>query len=294
MLDAMRLLFATDGSRGAEIALDFVSALPLACADHVTVLTVPTYSFMGTPVLDRGHADLLVDRGDASARGIAARALERFSARGVHGTIDVRAGPVTEAIEIAALECAADVIAIGSRGLGAFTGSILGSVARALARHASVPVLVVRECRSAPRRILVAVDGSDDARAAIALLARMPLPGEAEITLVHVLEHGTDEVRAEIVLAQAARALAPHVVDQAVIERGHIAEQLLVRAALTQTDLIVLGSRGQTQASGLLQGSVADHVLSQAHCAVLVAKAALKPRVVAEPWLAMPRTAVAL
>lgn len=294
MLDAMRLLFATDGSRGADVALDFVSALPLACADHVTVLTVPTYSFMGTPLLERGQADLLADRGDASARGIAARSLERFSARGVPGTIDVRAGPITEAIEIAALEYAADVIVIGSRGLGAFAGSILGSVAQVLARHASVPVLVVRECRTGPRRILVAVDGSDDARAAIALLARMPLPGDAEITLVHVLEHSADEARAEMVLVQAARTLAPHVVDQAIVERGHVAEQLLARAALMNTDLIVLGSRGQTRAVGFLQGSVADQVLSQAHCAVLVAKAALKPRVVAEPWLSMPRTAVAL
>jgi len=294
MLDAMRLLFATDGSRGADIALDFVSALPLACADHVTVLTVPTYSFMGTPLLERGQADLLADRGDASPRGIAGRALERFSAHAVPGTIDVRSGPVTEAIEIAALEYAADLIVIGSRGLGAFAGSILGSVARALARHASVPVLVVRECRTAPRRILVAVDGSDDARAAIALLARMPLPGESEITLVNVIEHGSDEARAAVVLAQAARTLAPHLVDQAIVERGHVAEQLLARAALTKTDLIVLGSHGQTKGAGFLQGSVADRVLSQAHCAVLIAKAALKLRVVAEPWLAMPRTAVAL
>jgi nucleotide-binding universal stress UspA family protein len=294
MLDPMRLLFATDGSRGAEIALDFITALPLACADHVTVLTVPTYSFMGTPVLERGQADLLVDRGEASAHAVAVRALERLSVRGVPAAIDVRAGPVKEAIEAAALEYAADVIVIGSRGLGTFAGSILGSVARALARHAAVPVLVVRECRTAPRRILVAVDGSDDARAAIALLAHMPLPSDAGITLVHVVEHGADEARAEVMLAQAARTLAPHVIDEAVIERGHVDGQLLARAALAKTDLIVLGSRGQTQAAGFLHGSVADHVLSQAHCAVLVAKAALKPRVVAEPWLAMPRTAVAL
>jgi nucleotide-binding universal stress UspA family protein len=296
MLDAMRFLFATDGSRGADIALDLLRALPLAGADHVTVLTVPTYSFVGTTVLDRGQAaDLLVDRGDRSAYTIAARAVERLSAHGVSAAADVRAGPVTEAIEVAALENAADLIVIGSRGLGAFAGSILGSVARALARHAPVPILMVRECRSAPRRIVVAVDGSDDARAAIALLAHLPLPTDAAITLVHVLEEdGINERRAEMVLAQAARTLAMHAIDHAVIERGHVAEQILVRAAGAKTDLIVLGSRGQTKAAGLLQGSVADQVLSQAHCAVLIAKAALKPSVVAEPWLAMARGAVAL
>lgn len=294
MLDVMRFLFATDGSRGADIALDLLGALPLACADHVTVLTVPTYSFVGTPMLERGQGDLLADRGDRSAYAIATRALERFTARGVSAAIDVRAGPVIEAIEAAALEYAADLIVIGSRGLGAFAGSILGSVARALARHASVPVLMVRECRTAPRRIVVAVDGSDDARAAIALLADMPLPSDTAITLVHVLEEGANEKLAEMVLAQAARTLAAHVIDHAVIERGHVAEEILVRAAVAKTDLIVLGSRGQTKAAGLLQGSIADQVLSQAHCAVLIAKAALKPSVVAEPRLAMPRGAVAL
>jgi len=294
MLWAMRLLFATDGSRGGEIALDFLSALPLAGADHVTVLTVPTYSFMGTPVLERSQADLLVEHGDASAHSIAAGALERFAVRGVPAAVDVRAGPVTKAIEAAALEDAADVIVIGSRGLGAIAGSILGSVARDLARHAAVPVLVVRECRTAPRRVLVAVDGSDDARAAIALLAHMPLPSDAAITLVHVLEDGADEARAAMLLAHAARTLASHPIDEIAIDRGHVAQQLLVHAALAKTDLIVLGSRGQTRAAGFLQGSVADQVLSQAHCAVLVAKTALKPCVVAEPRLAMPHVAVAL
>jgi nucleotide-binding universal stress UspA family protein len=294
MLDAMRFVFATDGSRGADIALDLLSALPLACADHVTVLTVPTYSFVGTTVLERGQTDLLVDRGIRSAYAIAARARERFTARGVSAAALVRAGPVIDAIEVTALECAADLIVVGSRGLGAFAGSILGSVARALARHASVPILMVRECRIAPRRIVVAVDGSDDARAAIALLAHMPLPSNAAITLVHVLENGFNERRAEMVLAQAAWTLAAHAIDHAVIERGHVAEQILVRAAAAKTDIIVLGSRVQTKAAGLLQGSVADQVLSQAHCAVLIAKAALKPSVVAEPRLAMPRAVVAL
>ena len=37
----MRILFATDGSRGAAVAEDFLLALPLSCADEITVVTVP-------------------------------------------------------------------------------------------------------------------------------------------------------------------------------------------------------------------------------------------------------------
>lgn len=293
MLYAMRFLFATDGSRGADVALDLLSALPLAAADHVTILTVPQYSFIGTEVVGPRHTDLTRDRGEASARAIAERARQRFGARGVPAAVELRTGPVIDAIQAAALERAVELVIIGSRGLGAIAGTLLGSVARGLARHAAVPVLVVRERRDAPRRILVAVDGSDDARAAVALLARVPLPADAAITLVHVVEPGGDERDPQCVLAQASFVLRPHPIDHAVIERGHAAEQILARAAATAADLVVLGSRGQTHAAGFLQGSVADQVISQAHCAVLVAKAVVKPRAVTEQFV-MPRIAVAL
>ncbi|MEX2046403.1 MAG: universal stress protein [Chloroflexota bacterium] len=286
----MRFLFATDGSRGAGIALDLLCALPLAGADHVTILTVPNHSFMHTDLVGPRHAR---DRGEATARLVAEAARRRLGARGVPAAVELRTGTVIDAIQASAFVRAVDLAVIGSRGLGAIAGTLLGSVARGLARQAAVPVLVVRERRDAPRRILVAVDGSDDARAAVALLARVPLPSDAAITLVHVVEPGGDERDAQCVLAQAASMLRAHPLDNAVVERGHAAEQILTRAAATATDLVVLGSRGQTRAAGLLQGSVADEVISQAHCAVLVAKAPVKPRVVTERF-AVPRIAVAL
>jgi len=48
-----------------------------------------------------------------------------------------------------------------------------------------------------------------------------------------------------------------------------------------------------TAGSGVLQGSLADQVLSQAHCAVLVAKPPMKPRLVTE-GPALARVAMAL
>ncbi len=37
----MKILYATDGSEGARIALDFLLALPLRASDEVRVLAVP-------------------------------------------------------------------------------------------------------------------------------------------------------------------------------------------------------------------------------------------------------------
>ena len=186
MLGSMRLLFATDGSRGADIALDFLGALPLSNADHVLVLTVPTYSFVGENGVRAQPAGPSVGHGEGAARATAERARSRLAGRGSPIAVEIEEGPVARAIEAAAMRNASELVVVGSRGLGVLGGRILGSVARQLAREVTLPLLVVREQREAPRRILLAVDGSEQSGAAVALLARLPLPSAARVTLVRV------------------------------------------------------------------------------------------------------------
>ena len=279
----MRFLFATDGSRGAEIALDFLGALPLSHADHVVGLTVPTYSFVGTGGVGAQSTDALVEHGESAARTVAERARARLATHGAGVTVDIAQGPVAEAIEAAAVRHAAELVVIGSRGLGAFAGTILGSIARQLARHAPLPLLVVRERREAPRRIILAVDGSAESGSAVALLARMPLPAPAQVTLVRVVGSAADAAAIARVIDRAARSLETLAVDREVTTRGHAAEEILGRARDAGADLIVLGSHGQAS-GGVFRGSLADQVLSQAHCAVLLAKPPLRPRPVAERY----------
>jgi nucleotide-binding universal stress UspA family protein len=290
MLAVMRFLFGTDGSPGARTALDFLCALPLSNADHVSVVTVPVYSFIGTGVVSEGP-DLLRDRGLEAARAIGERAREQLASHGVPVSVDVRNGPVVEALELVAMERAVDVVVVGSRGLGAFTGTILGSVARALARHASMSVLVVRERRSAPGRVVLAIDGSQEAWMAIKLVSRLPLPAPAKITLLQ-LPTAADACHWPV-LEEARTLLSAHAIEPRSVEGGHLAGKILASARDAGADLVVLGSRGMTTGSGVLQGSLADQVLSQAHCAVLVAKPAIAPRLVTEAH-AIARMAVAL
>ncbi|MEK6206648.1 MAG: universal stress protein [Chloroflexota bacterium] len=212
----MRILFATDGSPGAENALRFLLSLPLSVADHVTVLTVPRFTFAG---LADGEAAVALPAG-AESRKDAGRVAE--TARGRLSTLNVPAatlvadGPVAEAIERAAIERAEELVVIGSRGLGAIAGVLLGSTGRALARHAPISLLVVRERRETPRRILAAVDGSPESDVAMDLICRLPLPADVEITLLHVLgesqpigaDHDglADELRAVLEVKDSASA----------------------------------------------------------------------------------------
>ncbi|HEY3218937.1 MAG TPA: universal stress protein [Candidatus Limnocylindria bacterium] len=256
----MRLLFATDGSRGAGVAEDFLLALPLAACDEVTVLTAPTVS-------------------ERESQALLARCRWRFAARNVPTKTVVRTGDVAVAAEGVALERGAELIVLGSRGLGQLSGTLMGSVARGVARG-SLPVLVVRSRREAPRRVLLAIDGSADARAAVDLLARFPLPMAARIELLEVRSGAADSLRVERLLAEARARLAGRLDRLATIDRCHLGEAVLQRALTPSADLIVLGAEGQTAGAGLMRVSIADHVLSHAHCAVLIGKAPTKPRLV--------------
>jgi nucleotide-binding universal stress UspA family protein len=257
----MRLLFATDGSRGASIAEDFLLSLPLSVADEVTVLTSPTIS-------------------ERESFALLARCRWRFAARDVPTTTTMRSGNPAEAAESVALERGSELIVLGSRGLGQWSGALMGSVARALARNGVTPVLVVRARREAPRRVLLAIDGSPDARAAVDLLAHLPLPMAARVDLLHVHADDAAERQDELVMEHARIVLGERIAGTDMVDRGHIGEEVLRHALAGGADLIVLGARGQTLGTGLLHTSIADHVLSHAHCAVLVAKVATKPRTV--------------
>ena len=288
----MEILFATDGSEGSAHALDVLCDLPLGKTDRVIVLTVPVHQSFGL-TFDGSSGVLiaeLIEAEEQHAEEVARGAARRLTAIGVPAdalTADEGTPPMT--IMSYLRRHPVDLVVIGSRGLGNVMSTVLGSTARALARHSPVPVLVVRGRREAPRRILAAVDGSADSDAAVALLARLPLPKDAEITCMHVtpdpilhrtLINGINEAieraqaaAANVVLERAAKALEAHGRIAAIVaERGHVAEQVLARAEAIGADLIVLGSRGQTLGRGFLQGSVADRILSEAHCAVLVAK----------------------
>jgi nucleotide-binding universal stress UspA family protein len=269
----MRILLATDGSQGAERALRFLLSLPLSVSDHVTVLTVPRYRFIAAEDGDAAEA-IPAERDLRETAGVVAQnASALFASRGIPTGTLVADGPVAEAIERAAIERSEELVVIGSRGLGAMAGVVIGSTGRALARRAPVSLLVVREQREAPRRILAAVDGSAESDVAIDLICRLPLPADIEITLLHVLSESepvqadndgfADELRAirerheslsaDEALFRATRGLRGRRVARSVVERGDPIERIVVRALAGSADLVVLGSHDQREAHGTVR-----------------------------------------
>jgi nucleotide-binding universal stress UspA family protein len=285
----MRMLIGADGSPGAATAISFLLSLPLSARDHVTVLTVPLYRFVRS---EDGEAAIGLPSDEVlrrAALSVAAAARARFAARGIGTATVVREGPVAEALELASLELGVDLVVVGSRGLGTIGGILLGSTGRALARRPRVSILVVRDSWAPPRRVLAAIDGTVASEAAIDLLARLPLPDSAEVTLLWVLpaaakndRDGADD--ADTAMARATKALrSRHRIARSIVERGDAAERIVLRSVAGAADLVVIGSREPFRTAGILRTSVASDVLARAQCAVLVAKPPLvAPAVYAE------------
>ena len=136
-------------------------------------------------------------------------------------------------------------------------------------------------------RILVATDGSPEARRAEGLASEMAAACGARLMVVCVVDtrltHGPDEIvytglrpRAELrqeanqYLADAASRIPAGVpVEQSPREGEPVAEILTV-ARGWEADLIVMGTRGRGRLCELLLGSTTQEVLHGAHCPVLV------------------------
>ena len=184
----------------------------------------------------------------------------------------------------------AELVVVGSRGLGGFTGLLLGSVGAQVAAHAHCPVLVVRPDEQpipVDGPVLVGVDGSESSRLAVGLgadeagLRDVPLvlvhvgPPDGDRTVPEEIEESQAAYQAEAVrlLADASavvRAEHPDLVVREHPVRAAGTAQGLIEASGTAS-LLVVGTRGRAGFAGLLLGSVSQAAIQHAHCPVLVA-----------------------
>jgi nucleotide-binding universal stress UspA family protein len=140
-----RIVVGVDGSGPSKHALrwaDFLSRSMSATIEAVTVWqATPGYGFVQPPPDWNPSADAEQILHDTVN--------EVFGEHRPEGTqLTVREGGV--AGELLALSRGAQMLVVGSRGHGGFTGLLLGSVSAACAEHAVCPVLVVHGATPPP------------------------------------------------------------------------------------------------------------------------------------------------
>ncbi|MFI7542443.1 universal stress protein [Actinoplanes sp. NPDC049599] len=183
----------------------------------------------------------------------------------------------------------AHLMVLGDRGVGGFAGLFLGSVAMQLATHGECPTLVVRGEQPSAGPVVVGVDGSavsahactfaaeEASLRGVGLVAlhvwRAPVIGTPGGTMPLVYDVDLLEEEERRVLAESTAGLAeryPDVPIRQEIIRGAPGHELAQRSRSAQ--LMVVGSRGHGGFTGLLLGSVSQHLIGHAGCPVVVAR----------------------
>jgi nucleotide-binding universal stress UspA family protein len=181
----------------------------------------------------------------------------------------------------------ATLIVVGDRGLGGFTGLLVGSVAVQLAAHATCPVLVARGRQNPDGGVLLGVDGSPASEPAVGFAFEEAALRGATLTALHAWTQPVRAERGEVlplvydvadvedeeqrILAEALagwRDKYPDVVVQRMLIHGQTRPSII--EATGRAQLVVVGSRGRGGFAGLLLGSVSQAVLHHAACPVAV------------------------
>lgn len=250
------------------------------------VSAVDTYSTWNAP----GLSEALQRRAEDAVR----YAAEQLKASGLAYTCNVLAGDPKSAVVDRAAQSGADLVMVGSHDASDTVRFLLGSVARAVVRHAPCSVEIVRpRPGSGAMKLLLATDGSECSEQAARSVGSRPWPKGTEVRVLSVVElsaswftgstpayldpEAVETLRSKTMQhARDAVATAEKIIaDAGLTVRGDVAipsaaakQVIITEAAEWGANLIVLGSHGLRRGSRFLLGSVSEPVALHAGCSV--------------------------
>jgi nucleotide-binding universal stress UspA family protein len=262
---------------------------------HAEALAMGTDGWLLLMEAAEGHAFYDEDARLAHRTAVAAAeqyltGLERSErGRGVAAARLVLEGPPVPAILEAAADSDADLIVMATHARTGLDRLVVGSVAEEVLRRSSVPLLLVPPGATAPPpsegtlRVLVPLDGSHLAEAALEAAAALAPPSRLELLLLHVAAPDrlgarrppTRETVAERM--RAAERLRPlraagAAVTTAVRSGGDPAGTIAAVARERSCHVIAMATHGRSGLARLLLGSVAASTLARASVPVLLVR----------------------
>ena len=198
--------------------------------------------------------------------------------------------PLSAAIDEAAVECRAEMVAVATHGRSPGGRIIHGSVTWKALANSQVPVFLrhigteaAQSERPQPFQVMVPLDGSKYSEKALPVAERLALKWNAPVWLVRVAEpmplgavavagSGVDQEKEveqiEAYLASVAAALGGD--TRTACLTGGIVSQLVNFARGHEIGHVVLASHGRTALSRVILGSVADDLIHQLRCGIVV------------------------
>ena len=182
-----------------------------------------------------------------------------------------------------------DVIMLGARGLGIVKELILGSVSHRTVLHAPCSTFILKSPLPSLQKILLPIEGEEDAQMAFKFLAMNPFRESVEIQLMLVWPQ--PQTPWPITLGQS-KQLEEHAITHAqeqldsltvklgtmgypatsYVGMGDPSYAIMEQQRINKADMIMMGSHGRRGMSRFLLGSVSHSVLHQANCPVFIVR----------------------
>jgi len=274
-----RILVALDGSSESEQILGEVSRI----GSRQTAVDL-------LHVLPRPHHE--IPNVGAEVEDVAADCLRRAAGRIRERTVHTYLwrGEPEEEIPHAADVLKADLIAMTTHARRGLSSLLMGSVAQAVMRHSSLPILMTRPELVAPNRplvrILVPVDGTEQSTGICSAVQDLAMESGAEVIFFQVLVPVlvVDPVTGFMPLGVpeplpdpsagleelALRFRKQGILARTLVAHGTAADQILEQARKIDADLIAMSTSARRGLSRLVLGSVAEDVVRRMDRAVLL------------------------
>ena len=285
----MKLLLAVDGSDNSYEAARSLKYISRAEELHIVhVLDVPTPAY---PTIMPEVSQELYETVARNMREDGTRLLER-----IVSLLPMGIGPVTkhlivgspaDQIVMLAEQKKADLILLGTRGLGPIKERLVGSVAHRVLTFAPGAKLILHGPLKALSQVLLPLQGTADAEQAFRFLQQKPFRDPPTITLLTVLPHTrppwpVDTASAKQMEVHALRHAQDFLNETAdklgplgyrtrvAASLGTPVEGILQEAEALNPDLILMGSRGRHGVTRMVLGSVSHALLHQGHYPLMI------------------------
>lgn len=286
--NAAKVLVASDFSEGADEAIRQADRWARDTQARLVACHVVPYFLRSAPYFTQAHrkdsTDLL-ELEQAAAEELSRR-VRRITGREEDDfDVFVDSGSPDAAILKAATELGATMVVIGAHGTTGILRLRLGNIAERVVAYAHVPVLLARAV-PAPGSVLAATDLSPASLPVISVAGEVARQRGTKLTVLHVLdlqsvpgawlgpgplsakawgaERGLAEKQLRDAMANAG------VEGEAKVVEGLSGREIVAEAERLGAELVVIATHGRTGLARLAIGSVAQKVVRDAHCSVLV------------------------
>jgi nucleotide-binding universal stress UspA family protein len=283
---AAPVVVGVDGSASSLVAVDLAAREAAARKRPLCIVHAFIWPYLNVP-LDPSPYGPPEGGFRNEAKRILAAAYVRASAAAPGVEIDGELVTGDAAAVLIERSHSAALVVLGDRGLGGFTGLLVGSVAVQVAAHATGPIIVTRGTADPTAPVLLGVDGSPVNDPAVGFAFEAAALRGVPIVALHAWSHPVATGPGDMlplaydiadVEAEETRVLAealagwhekfPDVIVHRTVVHGSPRKALI--EASHHAQLAVVGSRGRGGFTGLLLGSVSQAMLHHAACPVAV------------------------